>query len=235
MVPFDYGGAAHGSKQSYRSPYPNSGVSTHGHTTVFFPFICLTEGESKRLGQVYISCKVESSSESDQYKYCMRKLIDIIMEAETLNEQSLDGADVARLISRALEHNETYIAHIRGRPEDDLLQVVKAASEEAGVDAKVVTLGHNCVGKELPSDLFKGGLVVLDILPHNLAMCLGEKGMHSLELQIKDADHGYPCSIIIIEQGVTQLSRAVQGRFPHYDYMGKQLRDIEDGGIHRIV
>lgn len=164
----------------------------------------------------------------------MRKLIDIITEAE-LVEMAMDSSALQQMISRALDNDATYIANLHGAVGDDLLSATIEAVKASGADPKVIHLGHSMVGKELPNNLFSGGVVILDIAPHNLAMSLGEKGLYNLEMQILDAEHGYPCSIILVQTAPSQFSSKVRDLFPEYGYSGRQVRDIEDGGTHRVV
>ena len=176
------------------------------------------------------------SEQASRYKYDMRNLIDIITESETLRE-SLTADKLEAFITHQLETNATYVVHLRNTPGDDAIKSVKAACVAAHVQPKVVALGHNMVGKELPNNLFHGGLVILGITG-NLAMCLKEAGMRSLREQLVNAAHAtYPTSIIVIEPGrhESALGPEVASRFPEVEYEGGAGRTIDDGGIHRVV
>lgn len=166
----------------------------------------------------------------------MRDLINIITNCETLNE-AFNSEQLIQHILRQLEENATYIALIRNTPGDDALTAVRDACRDAKLEPRVVSLGHNMVGRELPDNLFNGGLVILGITG-NLAMTLREAGLKSLREQIANARHnGYPTSIIVVEPGhhASALGEETARLFPEIEYRGGLGRKIDDGGIHRIT
>jgi hypothetical protein len=166
----------------------------------------------------------------------MRNLIDIITETETLCE-SLTADKLEAFIVHQLDTDSTYVAHLRNTPGDDALKAVQAACDAAIVHPKVIALGHNMVGKELPDLFGKGGFIVLGITG-NLGMCLGAAGLRNLQNQILDAAHlGVPISILIIEPGryESALGPQVASRFHEIEYQQTAPNKLADGGIHRIT
>lgn len=160
------------------------------------------------------------------------------MSGALLNEEIVEEAydPLPNMIQTAIEKSEPYVAWVRGTPGDGALTTVTKAVEEMGVVPNVINLGHNCVGQGGGVYAFKQGVNILDINPHNLSMCIGEKGVEAIRKCIQRAGSEGYYVILVTKGGDTQLGKDIESLFVHYDYTGGDAGpNIEDGGIHRIV
>lgn len=155
-----------------------------------------------------------------------------LAEDEVIEESHGDRVDY--VIAAGLDKEEPYIGLFKGDAGDGLLHHVIESCKAAGANPSVVQLGHNCVGKGMPD--IPGGLVILDVAPANLPMCLGEQNFMRLEGMIMRAPETGR-QFIIVCKGENSFRQQIQNLFPVHEFDGGfgGGRDIEDGGIHRIV
>ncbi len=160
----------------------------------------------------------------------MRRYIDIINESVAKATPEQLTQYIISMVENGASHSP-YIAMVFGQPGDGSLTLVKSAVKEAGVEPRVISLGHSMVGKSLPEGMFDSGVVILDVAPHNLRMCLGARDYETMLLQIKSNGS---CQIIIVQKGENQLAE-LNDRFPMITVETSFEPDIADGNIHRLT
>ncbi len=167
----------------------------------------------------------------------MRKFIDTITESQALNEAHKETISM-KLVPEIIKHHINFgpfVAAFEGELSTGLLTTVKAGVAEAGHTYVDVVIGHSCVGKPFPVEIFSGtDVVIINVMQHNVMACLGEAGMDRLVSAITNTS----CPVILVQydDGLLGWSQALASRFSVYKVEADPAGlGIADGGIHRIT